>query len=120
LQRPAEPAPPPPAPPSLTYLHLSRSSFRRARTHAGATTAIAYTLSAPATVTLSFERKVKRRWVRVRGHLTHAGGSARIRFGGWLARRPLGPGRYRVTASPAGSDGLTGIARRAGFTLRLR
>jgi hypothetical protein len=120
---------PPPAPVveaaakpvTLSRLRLSPSAFRRARSRHGAATRITYRLSTRARVMLTFERRTARgHWVRVRGSLHQSArqGSNTMRFGGWLGRRALARGRYRLRALPTGLDGRHGIARRAGFSVR--
>lgn len=114
-----DPAPPPPvqaasvapAPPSLTGLHLRPSTFHRARRRGGVTTHIIYTLTRATSSRLTFERKVRGRWIRVRSAIV--GDSEGARFGGWIGRRPLPPGHYRLIATVPGAP-----ARHARFTLR--
>jgi hypothetical protein len=60
------------------------------------------------------------RWVKASGSLTQVAESGKfaLRFGGWIGRRPLARGSYRVTAVPRGDDARVGKARHATFTLR--
>jgi hypothetical protein len=60
------------------------------------------------------------RWVTVRGslHQSRPAGTTSVRFGGWLGRRALARGRYRVMAAATGSNQLKATPRRAGFALR--
>jgi hypothetical protein len=131
------------APVALSGLRVAPRAFRRARSRRRAPARIRYRLSARARVTLRFERAklgVRRkdgchsaprrrlpagtprcvRWAPVRGslHGTHARGRASVRFAGWLGRRPLARGRYRVAASPRASDGKRGRTAHAGFRIR--
>jgi hypothetical protein len=39
-------------------------------------------------------------------------------FGGWVGRRPLARGSYRVKLVPRGDDARLGAARYATFTVR--
>jgi hypothetical protein len=130
-------------PVTLSRLRVAPRAFRRARRRGGAPARIRFLLSAPARVTLTFERRVlgvRRsdgcrpaprgrlprgtprcfRWVTVRGSLRQSAGRGgrSVRFGGWVGRRALAPGRFRVRALPTGRDGRRGVARRAGFALR--
>jgi hypothetical protein len=116
LTTPADAAPQPgngtPGP-ALTALKLSPARFR---VHTGTT--IAFTLSRKARVTISFERRTGRRFVRVRGalRLTHGAGGARVRFAGRVAGRKLAPGSYRVSAV-AVAGGHASKVRRARATV---
>ncbi len=135
-------APPAPPKPVLGGLHVSPRRFHRAHKRRGIKTHIRFTLSARARVTLTFEHRVVGvyrhgrcrarprhgrsrhhnlcwRWPRVRGslHVNAHAGHTRVRFGGWLGRRRLAPGRWRVKARPVASR-VAGTARRAGFTLK--
>lgn len=131
------------APVTLSHLRVAPAKFKRARRRGGAGTRIRYTLSAPARVMLVFQRRsvgvrrggrcrpaprhgIKRgahrcaRWAPVRGSLHQTrtrAGTASARFGGWIGRRALARGRYRVAAQAKGV-GPRSIVRHAGFTLR--
>ena len=144
-QEPAPPPPPPPPPPvvALSEVRVTPATFRRARSRGGSPARIRWNASAPATVTLTFERKalgmrvgsacraVPRaglprrarkctRWVKVQGSLEQVAESGRfaLPFGGWIGRKPLARGTYRVSALPLGDDARAGVARRATFTVR--
>jgi hypothetical protein len=56
----------------------------------------------------------------VRGAVTAAAtpGKNRRIFGGWIARRRLKPGTYRLTATPVSYDARTGTPRRTRFRVR--
>jgi hypothetical protein len=119
--------PPPPAPKPLVALSDARvtpRSFTRARSRGGRSARIRWTASAPATVTLTFERKARvrgrARWVKVRGALKQVAETGRfsLPFGGWIGRRPLARGSYRVKLVPRGDDARLGTARYARFTIR--
>jgi hypothetical protein len=132
------PAPPPPArvvdqappPPPLKPLvalgdvRITPAKFTRSRSRGGHPGRIRWTSSAPATVTLTFERKVRRgkrnRWLKVSGSLKQVAetGKFALPFGGWIGRRPLARGTYRVTLTPRGDDSRLGRAHHATFTLR--
>jgi len=140
-----QPPPPPPPPPvvSLSDVRVTPASFKRSRTRGGSPARIRWTASAPATVALTFERKtlgmrvgpacrpVPRaglprrarkctRWVKVPGSLKQVAESGKfaLRFGGWIGRRPLARGTYRVKALPRGDDARLGAARHATFIVR--
>jgi hypothetical protein len=126
----------------LSRLRVAPKSFRRARSRRRAPARIRYRLSAEGTVTLRFYRRapgVRRgracgrpprtrvprrrrcaRWVRMRGSLRHDArpGTTAARFGGWLGRRRLPRGRYRVEGVAAGEGWRTGPRRRGYFRLR--
>jgi hypothetical protein len=138
------PPPPPPEPVALGGLKVTPSPLRRSRNRLGTSASIRYTLTKPATVTFSFAlakrgmvvgakckslpggrlpRKRRRctRWVAVPGALSQQAraGAGKLRFGGWIGRRALAAGRYRVTALPA--DGGPGATPRvAGFRIAAR
>jgi hypothetical protein len=139
---PEPPPPPPPEPVALSGLKVSPKTMRRSRSRTGTSASIRWTLTKPATVTLTFEqarrgmvvgkrcktpprRGVPRgrrrctRWVEVRGSLVRQSdaGPVKLRFGGWIARRPLRAGRYRVEALPA-DGGPAATPRVAGFRIR--
>ena len=100
----APPPPPPPTPgagvgatdvtvPQLRNLQIGK--LRRGRS-----TTVRYSLSEPATVTFTIERRVKSRWVKLRGSFRHAGksGSNSLSFKGRLNGRKLRIGSYRLVA----------------------
>jgi hypothetical protein len=130
-------------PVTLARLRVAPRRVHRARSRRGATARIRYRLSARARVMLTFQRRasgVRRsngcrpaprrrlprgtprcvRWVKVRGslHQSRPAGSGAVRFGGWVGRRRLAPGRYRVRAVALGSNRMRSIARTAGFSVR--
>lgn len=136
------PPPPPPPPPEIAALSVSPLVVKRSRSRTGTSARIAWTLTRPGSVTVTFlrattgyldrgtcrrapARGVPRgrrrctRWTTLPGSLRQAGAAAtgRIRFGGWLAGRKLPLGRYRVRAIATEAD-RTGAARLAGFRLR--
>jgi hypothetical protein len=141
---PPPPPPPPPEPVALSGLQVTPSPLKRSRHRLGTSAAIRYTLTKPATVTLSFTRATtgmlvgtscrpaprrgiprgRKRctlWTAVPGTLSQAApaGQAKLRFGGWVGRRALAAGRYRVTALPAdGGPAATPVV--AGFRVRTR
>jgi hypothetical protein len=121
---------------------VSPAAVRRSRNRLGSSASIRYALTKPATVTLTFSRATtgmlvgtrcrtaprrgvprgRRRctlWKAVPGALTQLApaGQAKLRFGGWVGRRALAAGRYRVTALPA-DGGPPALARVAGFRIR--
>jgi hypothetical protein len=116
------------APPKLSKVHLSASRFavtsKPTAIHAGASrtssgiplgTLLHLKLSENASVRFSFARKTttrkgKKKLVRYtpKGTITHSfkAGSQTLAFTGWIARKPLPPGSYRVSisATDAASD----------------
>ena len=81
---------------------------------------IRFTLSEAATVTITFERRIGRRFRRVRGRVRVRApqGSSRLRFGGRISRnRSLRPGRHRAVLRAADTAGNRGLPARAAFTL---
>jgi hypothetical protein len=138
-----------PAAPAVGALKLSPTRFRRGRAAATVSrraaipsaTTISLTLSAPATVTLVFERpgagtivgrrclarsgrhatgKRCTRYTRVSGainRLIHAG-AVRVHFDGVLdGGLRLAPGAYRLSLSAANAGGATLAAQHPAFTL---
>ena len=97
--------------PAVTGVALRPSRFgvagpRKARRGRRGTT-IGYSLSEPATVTVSFQRRgAKRRWVAA-GSLRQAGrrGRNRVAFSGRVGRRTLRPGRYRLAITAVDGAG---------------
>jgi hypothetical protein len=139
---PAPPPPPPPEPVALSELRLTPSPMRRSRHRLGTSARISFRLTKPATVTLTFLRATsgmrvgstcrhlpkqglprgRRRctlWGHVPGSLRRAAqaGPGAVRFGGWIGRRRLPLGRYRLQALPS-DGGPPAVARVAGFRLR--
>jgi hypothetical protein len=131
------------APVVIGRLRVSPRRARLARSRRNMTARISYRLSGTARVTLTFQRGVigvRRangcrprprgriphgtprcvRWVSVRGslHQSRPAGTTSVRFGGWLGRRALARGRYRVIAAATGSNRVKATPRRAGFALR--
>jgi virginiamycin B lyase len=94
--------PPPPPPtgddvtkPRVTRLRLSRRTFRLG----GRGIVIRWRQSEAGRVTMRFERRKRGRWRRVRRGIAFQkpAGAHRRRFKGRVGRRPLKPGRYRMT-----------------------
>jgi hypothetical protein len=104
----------------LSGLAVRPGAFRRARSRRGAPARIRYVLSAPATVTLTFLRRVRGRWVRVGAPLRQRArsGRTRVRFGGWIRGRRLPRGRYRVRGVATVAGGRPGRDRYGYVTLR--
>ena len=143
---PTPPPPPPPPPPPvvrLSELRVAPATFKRAQTRSGSTTRIRWNATAAATVTLTFERKAPgmkvgtacrplprrglprgarrcSRWAKAGRSLKQVTepGKFALRFGGWIGRRPLARGTYRLRAVPLGDDGRAGPARHAVFKIR--
>ena len=108
-----QPNPGDPADPGADVLAPALSKHTLARR------AVRFTLSERAAVTLRLERRVGKRWVRMRGRLTHAGveGRNKVVLRGRLARRTLAAGRYRLVARASDTAGNRSAARRAGFRI---
>jgi hypothetical protein len=109
------------APPVLSRLRVTPRSFRRARSRRGGGAHIRLKLSRRATVTFRFLRRLRggHRVRRVRGSLRVRlrPGTRSVRFGGWVGRRALARGGYRLVATPA--DGARrGVAHTASFRIR--
>jgi hypothetical protein len=82
---------------------------------------ISYTLNTPATVVFTFQRQVPGRRVRlisVRGKIVRSAnvGANRFAFVGMIGGHELGPGTYRLTATPSAA-GNAGPNESAKFTL---
>jgi hypothetical protein len=119
---PPNPTPPNATAPRLVGLRTYPARFRprgtRRRCRRGrcvrAGTTIIFGLNEPASVALTFTRRVGRRSRGV-GALTRPGGGGlnRLRFGGRLRGRPLAAGRYVVTARATDRSGVrSNVARR--------
>ncbi|CAA9470867.1 MAG: hypothetical protein AVDCRST_MAG53-1278 [uncultured Solirubrobacteraceae bacterium] len=134
---PKPPLPPASVTPVISGLRFSPPRFRPAKRGAGTTSQLRYTLNVAATVRFIVQRKVKgrrvggrcvksrrsnrkrpscSRYVRVSGGFvrTRAAGLDSFRFAGRIAGRTLGPGLYRLRATPA-ANGRTGVTRTANF-----
>jgi hypothetical protein len=130
-------------PVTLARLRVSPRGVHRARSRHRATARIRYRLSGRARVMLTFQRRtigVRRsngckpapprrlprgtprcvRWVKVPGslHQSRPAGTTSVRFGGWVGRRRLALGRYRVRAVALGANRMRSKARTAGFSVR--
>ncbi|MDP8967994.1 MAG: hypothetical protein M3N04_05285 [Actinomycetota bacterium] len=87
----------------------------------GRSTKLRFKLSEAATVSLTLQRRVKRRgtvrWVNMRGTLRHQGkaGSNERRFDGRLQGRRLKRGRYRLVAVARDAAGNRSQAKRVAF-----
>jgi hypothetical protein len=117
--------------------------MKRSRHRLGTSARIDYALTRPAAVTLTFRRAVtgmlvgtrcktaprrgiprgrKRctRWLDVPESLTRQApaGASKLRFGGWIGKRALPSGRYRVQALPVEPSGPASVLRVAGFRIR--
>jgi hypothetical protein len=108
----------------LTHLAQAHRIWRDHGSKRGAPplgTTFTFTLSEPATVTLSFTAAPRRRskhkprllgTVKARGRF----GSNKVRFGGKLGKHTLGPGTYRVTVI-AKVSGVGSSARTLSFKI---
>jgi virginiamycin B lyase len=124
IVEPQQPPPPPPPPPpaadttrpNVTGFRVTRRVFRLG----GLGTVIRFTLSEDARVTIRFERRVGRRWRRVRRvmRFQSTAGAHRLRFRGRFdLRHPLRPGRYRMTLTARDAAGNVSTPDRTRFRL---
>jgi hypothetical protein len=142
----APPVVPPPAAadttkPTITGLSFKPKAFRVAPrgSRSGGTT-ISFSLSEPATVRITFERKARGRrsggrcvaprpanrgarscvrWLKIRGKIERAGtaGPNSFRFTGRLAGRKLAPGAYRALTVATDAVGNRSAVTRRGFSV---
>ena len=107
----------PPATRDTTAPVLTRLSAKATRRKRGGT--VRFTLSERASVSITIQRKRRRRFATV-GTFKKAGaaGANRKAFGGKLARRKLKPGRYRVRARATDAAGNRSKTRTASFRVR--
>jgi DNA-binding beta-propeller fold protein YncE len=105
------------APPSLTNL-----SVRPARFAVGSGTTFAYTLSEPASVTFTIQRKVSATRFNTVGRMTRQGaiGANRTFFSGKIGNVRLSPGSYRATVVATDQTALRSDPRSVGFTILRR
>jgi streptogramin lyase len=116
--------PPPPPPdttaPEITRFRVTRRVFRLG----GLGTVIRWTQSEDATNSIVFDRRVNGRWRRVprrRMRFESTAGNHRLRFRGRVSlRRPLRPGRYRMTMTARDAAGNVSLPDRARFKLLRR
>ena len=96
---------PPPPPPDTTKPDVTRFRITRKRFRAGGLgTVIKWTQSEDGRDTISFERRVKGRWRKVRRKMRFqsTAGNQKLRFRGRFdLKHPLKPGRYRMTLTAA-------------------
>lgn len=115
------PPPPPPPPdttrPDVTRFRITRSVFRLG----GLGTVIRWRQSEAATNTIVFHRRVNARWRRVprrRMRFQASAGAHRLRFRGRVSlRKPLRPGRYRMTMRARDAAGNVSSPDRVRFRL---
>jgi streptogramin lyase len=117
-----QPPPPPPPPtdvtrPEITRLRVTRRVFRLG----GLGTVIKWRQSEHATVTIVFDRRVRGRWRRVprrRMRFESTAGAHTLRFRGRVTlKRPLRPGRYRMTLTARDDAGNVSLPDRTRFRL---
>ena len=108
--------PPDTTAPDVTRFRITRKRFRAG----GLGTIIKFTLSEDARVTISFERRVKGRWRKVRRKMRFqsTAGNVKLRFRGRFdIKHPLKPGRYRMTLTAADAAGNVSSPDRVRFVL---
>lgn len=120
IELPQTNPPPPPldvTPPNVTRFRITRRVFRVG----GLGTVIKWTQSEDARATIVFDRRVSGRWRRVprrRMRFESTAGSHKLRFRGRVSlRRPLRPGRYRMTMRARDAAGNVSAPDRARFRL---
>jgi virginiamycin B lyase len=103
--------------PDVTRFRITRKRFRVG----GLGTVIRWTQSEDATVTISFERRVRGRLRRVRNRrmrFASSAGKHALRFRGRVdLKHPLKPGRYRMTLSARDAAANVSAPDRVRFTL---
>jgi hypothetical protein len=101
----------------VTKLRLTRRVFRAG----GLGTVIRWTQSEDARVTIVFHRRVRGRWRRVPRRVMRfdsTAGAHRLRFRGRVSlKKPLRPGRYRMTLTARDVAGNVSLPDRARFRL---
>ena len=108
--------PPDTTPPDITRFRVTRKVFRLG----GRGTVIKWSQSEAGTDTISFERRVKGRWRKVRRKMRFqsTAGDHRLRFRGRFDRKhPLKPGRYRMTLTARDAAGNVSSPDRLRFKL---
>jgi virginiamycin B lyase len=124
IDLPQPPPPPPPPPPTtdvtrpdITRLRVTRRVFRLG----GLGTVIKWRQSEDATVTIVFDRRARGRWRRVprrRMRFESTVGTHSLRFRGRVTlKRPLRPGRYRMTLRARDDAGNVSLPDRTRFRL---
>ena len=102
--------------PDVTGFRITRRVFRLG----GLGTVIRFRLSEDGRVTIRFERRVGRRWRRIRRTMTFqaTAGPHRLRFRGRFdLKHPLRPGRYRMTLTAKDAAGNVSTPDRTRFRL---
>jgi hypothetical protein len=110
------PPPPDTTAPNVTRLRLTRKRFRLG----GLGTVIKWRQSEGGRATISFERRVKGRWRKVRRKMRFqsTAGNHKLRFRGRFdLKHPLKPGRYRMTMRVADAAGNVSSPDRVRFVL---
>jgi hypothetical protein len=121
LPQPAGGGNPPPPPPDTTAPDVTRFRITRKVFRAGGLgTVIKWSQSDAGTDTISFERRAKARWRKVRRKMRFqaTAGSHRLRFRGRFdLKHPLKPGRYRMTLRARDAAGNVSKPDRVRFRL---
>lgn len=102
--------------PNVTRFRITRKAFRAG----GLGTVIRWSQSEAGTDTISFERRVKGRWRKVRRKMRFqaTAGDHRLRFRGRIDQKhSLRPGRYRITLSARDAAGNVSSPDRTRFKL---
>jgi len=103
-------------PPNVTRFRITRKRFRVG----GLGTVIKWRQSEAGRDTISFERRVKGRWRKVRRKMRFqaTAGNHKLRFRGRFdLKHPLKPGRYRMTLTARDAAGNVSSPDRVRFTL---
>jgi len=105
--------------PNVTRFRITRKVFRIG----GLGTVIKWSQSEAARDTISFERRVKGKWRKVRRKMRFqaTAGNHKLRFRGRIdLKHPLKPGRYRMTLTARDAAGNVSLPDRARFKLLKR
>jgi len=127
---PVAPGPPAPGPevvapvadrqaPTVRALRLSRTRFHATPSGRRYGTTLGLTLSEPARLVLTVQRRSGRRLVRVRGTVAtrRAAGRVTVRFSGRVGSRRLSPGRHVLTLVAIDAAGNRSKAVRRSFSI---
>jgi len=105
--------------PTVRALRLSRTRFHTTPSGRRYGTTLRFTLSEPARLVLTVQRRSGRRLVRVRGTVVarRAAGRVSVRFTGRVGSRRLSPGRHVLTLVATDAAGNRSTAVRRTFSV---